>query len=89
MTNFSAMIELIALAKDRFSGSLQSFSYLLESTMILATKSNRTPRHFVRKFWLRNKLFLLDDSIKKDNFFARVHHIIRTYGGPKLRVFLP
>jgi len=83
------MIELIKLTRERSNGLTQSDSYFLQKTMLLALKLNKQPRSFIKKFWLKNCSFLIDLSVKRKNFFDRVHHIIQTYGGPNLKVFLP
>jgi hypothetical protein len=89
LQDWPAMIELIKLTRERSKGLVQSNSYLLEKSFILALTINNRPRSFVNKFWIKNKEFLLDLTIQKKNILDRVTHIIKTYGGPNLNIFYP
>jgi hypothetical protein len=89
LTNFSSMIELIKLCEERGTTLSYPISNILQETMSLAIKISIQRNTYINRLWSKNVLFLCDSTIKKTNFCNRVIHIINTYGGPSLKVFLP
>jgi len=83
------MIELTKQVIDR-SGSIESSQVdILKNLMDLSIAISKSPKRFVKNYWLRNQDFLIDLSVKKDSLFDRVHHIVETYGRLNLKGSLP
>jgi len=83
------MKELIEQIKDRQSIPRNTYKDVIEGLVTISRRWNKRRNSFIPKSYIRNKDFLLDESIKSNNLIDSVIHIIQTYGGHRHSGYLP